>query len=154
MQQGKSAVFLSTKLRRRFTLRLDFCPRQNFWTAPSPNRPSVMVAFIEKSTIKNAMVGLRSHISEGCVIEDTLLMGADFYENKAVCASKDDCFMPLGVGPGSTIKNAIVDKNARIGANCSITNKNNVETDVETGKGCGLGHQGLHHCYRKGCDAS
>jgi glucose-1-phosphate adenylyltransferase len=93
--------------------------------------------FIEKSTIKNAMVGLRSHISEGCVIEDTLLMGADFYENKAVCASKDDCFMPLGVGPGSTIKNAIVDKNARIGANCSITNKNNVETDVETGKDAG-----------------
>jgi glucose-1-phosphate adenylyltransferase len=66
-----------------------------------------------------------------------LLMGADFYENKAVCASKDDCFMPLGVGPGSTIKNAIVDKNARIGANCSITNKNNVETDVETGKDAG-----------------
>ena len=93
--------------------------------------------FIEKSTIKNAMVGLRSHISEGCVVEDTLLMGADFYENKAVCASKDDCFMPLGVGPGSTIKNAIVDKNARIGANCSITNKNNVETDVETGKDAG-----------------
>jgi glucose-1-phosphate adenylyltransferase len=76
------------------------------------------------------MVGLRSHISEGCVIEDTLLMGADFYENKAVCASKDDCFMPLGVGPGSTIKNAIVDKNARIGANCSITNKDNVKEDM------------------------
>jgi len=38
--------------------------------------------FIEKSSVMNTMVGLRSHISEGCVIEDTLMLGADFYENK------------------------------------------------------------------------
>ena len=87
--------------------------------------------FIEKSSVMNTMVGLRSHISEGCVIEDTLMLGADFYENKEVCASKDDCFMPLGVGPGTTIKKAIIDKNARIGANCSITNKDNVQEDFE-----------------------
>lgn len=86
--------------------------------------------FIEESTLKNAMVGLRSYISEGCCIEDTLLMGADFYENVEMCRLSDKCFMPLGVGPGTTIKNAIIDKNARIGANCSITNKNNVKEDL------------------------
>ena len=32
---------------------------------------------------------------------------------------------------GTTIKKAIIDKNARIGANCSITNKDNVQEDFE-----------------------
>merc|ERR1719183_2703052 len=104
-------------------------PQFSFYEAKAPIYTSSR--FLPPTKILDSAV-TQSNIGDGCVIENTLLMGADFYENKAVCASKDDCFMPLGVGPGSTIKNAIVDKNARIGANCSITNKNNVETDVET----------------------
>ena len=57
-------------------------------------------------------------------------MGADYYENEEECRLKDDCFMPIGVGQGTTIRNAIVDKNARIGTRCYITNSKNVEEDL------------------------
>ena len=86
--------------------------------------------YIHKSKIKNSVIGLRSSISENCTIEDTLLLGADYYENEEECRLKDDCFMPIGVGQGTTIRNAIVDKNARIGARCYITNSKNVEEDL------------------------
>jgi len=35
--------------------------------------------------------------------------------------------IPLGVGQGTTVKRAILDKNARIGNNVSIINKDRVE---------------------------
>ena len=90
--------------------------------------------YIHKSKIKNSVVGLRSSISENCIIEDTLLLGADYYENEEECRLKDDCFMPIGVGQGTTIRNAIVDKNARIGNRCYITNSKNVEEDLSNEK--------------------
>ena len=35
---------------------------------------------LQKCRIHHSVVGLRSLISEGAVIEDALLMGADYYE--------------------------------------------------------------------------
>ena len=35
--------------------------------------------------------------------------------------------IPMGVGRGTTVKKAILDKNVRIGSNVSIINKDNVE---------------------------
>lgn len=35
--------------------------------------------------------------------------------------------LPMGVGDGTTIRRAIVDKNARIGERCQIVNKDNVK---------------------------
>ncbi|PPD93674.1 hypothetical protein GOBAR_DD09367 [Gossypium barbadense] len=67
------------------------------------------------------VVGLRSCISEGAIIEDTLLMGADYYETDA-----DKRFMSakgsvsIGIGKNSHIKRAIIDKNARIGDNVKV----------------------------------
>ena len=58
----------------------------------------------------------------------------DYYENEEECRLKDDCFMPIGVGQGTTIRNAIVDKNARIGNRCYITNSKNVEEDLSNEK--------------------
>jgi ADP-glucose pyrophosphorylase len=37
---------------------------------------------MQNCKIHHSVVGLRSCISEGAVIEDTLLMGADYYEVK------------------------------------------------------------------------
>ena len=36
------------------------------------------------STIKNIVIGLRTLVQENAVIEDTLILGADFYETKDV----------------------------------------------------------------------
>ncbi|KAB1208742.1 Glucose-1-phosphate adenylyltransferase small subunit, chloroplastic [Morella rubra] len=83
---------------------------------------------IKNCKIHHSVVGLRSCISEGAVIEDTLLMGADYYETDAdrrFLAAKGS--VPIGIGKNSHIKRAIIDKNARIGDNVQIINSDNVQ---------------------------
>ncbi|XP_077237505.1 ADP glucose pyrophosphorylase 1 isoform X2 [Tasmannia lanceolata] len=83
---------------------------------------------IKNCKIHHSVVGLRSCISEGAIIEDTLLMGADYYETDAdrrFLAAKGS--VPIGIGKNSHIKRAIIDKNARIGDNVKITNQDNVQ---------------------------
>ena len=78
------------------------------------------------SRVYHSVVGLRSRIRQDCVIEDSLLMGADYYEQADECEIFSDC-LPIGVGRGTVIKGAIVDKNARIGRFCRIVNVDNVQ---------------------------
>ncbi|THF99813.1 hypothetical protein TEA_028005 [Camellia sinensis var. sinensis] len=85
---------------------------------------------IKNCRIHHSVVGLRSCISEGAIIEDTLLMGADYYETDA-----DRNFLaangsvPIGIGKNAHIKRAIIDKNARIGENVKvgIINSDNIQ---------------------------
>lgn len=51
---------------------------------------------------------------------------ADYYETLEECEFVPGC-LPMGVGDGCTIRKAIVDKNARIGANSQIINKEGVK---------------------------
>lgn len=39
-----------------------------------------IVLILQNCKIHHSVIGLRSCISEGAIIEDTLLMGADYYE--------------------------------------------------------------------------
>ncbi|PPD94663.1 hypothetical protein GOBAR_DD08314 [Gossypium barbadense] len=83
---------------------------------------------IKNCKIHHSVVGLRSCISEGAIIEDTLLMGADYYETDAdrrFLSAKGS--VPIGIGKSSHIKRAIIDKNARIGDNVKIINSENVQ---------------------------
>ncbi|KAL9261876.1 Glucose-1-phosphate adenylyltransferase small subunit, chloroplastic-like protein [Drosera capensis] len=83
---------------------------------------------IKNCKIHHSVIGLRSCISEGAIIEDTLLMGADYYETDAdrrLLAAKGS--VPIGIGKSSHIKRAIIDKNARIGENVKIINSENVQ---------------------------
>ncbi|XP_051187104.1 glucose-1-phosphate adenylyltransferase small subunit, chloroplastic/amyloplastic [Lolium perenne] len=83
---------------------------------------------IKNCKIHHSVVGLRSCISEGAIIEDTLLMGADYYETEAdkkLLADKGG--IPIGIGKNSHIRRAIIDKNARIGDNVKIINVDNVQ---------------------------
>ena len=80
--------------------------------------------------ISHSVLGVRSRIEGGATIEDTLIMGADFYEDYAERQSELDCDnaqVPLGIGKDSVIRRAIIDKNARIGCNVHIVNKDRVE---------------------------
>jgi glucose-1-phosphate adenylyltransferase len=78
--------------------------------------------------IQRSVLGIRSRVESGCVIDNALLMGADYYqtyaERLAVNHAND---VPIGIGPNSTLRRTIVDKNARIGANVMIVNKDRVE---------------------------
>ncbi|PKI66774.1 hypothetical protein CRG98_012780 [Punica granatum] len=83
---------------------------------------------IKNCKIHHSVIGLRSCISEGAIIEDTLVMGADYYETDAdrrFLAAKGS--VPIGVGKNSHVKRAIIDKNARIGDNVKIINGDNVQ---------------------------
>jgi glucose-1-phosphate adenylyltransferase len=83
---------------------------------------------LKQCRISHCVLGVRSRVESECVIEDTLIMGADFYESSSERKAKlDKGSLPVGIGPGSTIRRAIVDKNARIGSNVQILNKDRVE---------------------------
>ncbi|HEY9694395.1 MAG TPA: glucose-1-phosphate adenylyltransferase [Oculatellaceae cyanobacterium] len=83
---------------------------------------------LKKCRIHHSVLGVRARVEEGCVIEDSLLMGSDFYEpfteRQGNCESG---FISLGIGANTTIRRAIIDKNARIGCNVQIVNKDRVE---------------------------
>jgi len=83
---------------------------------------------LKECTVKRSVVGIRSRIETGCVVDNTLLMGADYYESPLERMKTSECGkVPLGVGANTTIRRAIVDKNARIGRNVRIVNKDGVE---------------------------
>jgi glucose-1-phosphate adenylyltransferase len=83
---------------------------------------------IKNAQIRNSIIGVRSRLEANTIIENTLVMGADFYESseerETVTKSGEP---PVGIGANSYIRNAIVDKNARIGRNVKILNKDNVQ---------------------------
>jgi glucose-1-phosphate adenylyltransferase len=61
------------------------------------------------------------------VIDNALLMGCDFYESpQQRLQALESGKTPLGVGANSTIRRAIVDKNARIGRNVQIINRDHI----------------------------
>ena len=83
---------------------------------------------LKNCRIENSVLGVRSRIEAGCVIEDTLIMGADFYQ--AFAERQSDCersSVSLGIGANTTIRRAIIDKNAHIGCDVQIINKDNVQ---------------------------
>lgn len=69
--------------------------------------------------ILHSVVGLRAVIGEGTVIEHSVIMGADYFETEK--ADPVDGRPRLGIGRDCYIKNAIVDKNVRIGDSVYIS---------------------------------
>lgn len=83
---------------------------------------------LKECRVHHSVLGVRTRIEANCTIEDTLIMGADFYEPFAERQSGlQNGGVPVGIGEGSTIRRAIIDKNARIGRHVQITNKDRVE---------------------------
>lgn len=77
---------------------------------------------------RNSVIGLRSRIDEGTVIENSIIMGADYYESFEEMREHHANGIPhIGIGSKTTISGAIIDKNARIGSNVSLTNKAGLE---------------------------
>ena len=85
------------------------------------------------TVIENSVIGLRTTIGPNVVIKDSIIMGCDFYEGDDSKQRKDqDRSIPMGIGEGSVIQGAIVDKNCRIGANVKIINETaRDQTDLE-----------------------
>jgi glucose-1-phosphate adenylyltransferase len=72
---------------------------------------------VESATITHSIIGLRSQIANGTIIKDSILMGADYYDTPERMLPSG---IPMGIGQGSHIEGAIIDKNVRIGAGVII----------------------------------
>jgi glucose-1-phosphate adenylyltransferase len=70
---------------------------------------------IGRAEIEDAVVGLRGQVSDGVDLRRSILMGADYYDETLAEGQ-----IPLGIGPHCSIEGAIIDKNARLGANVVI----------------------------------
>ena len=85
-------------------------------------------SILKSCSIHHCVLGVRSRIESDVVLNETLVMGSDFYESyEERIALRNGGGIPLGVGQGTTVKRAILDKNARIGDNVTIINEDNVE---------------------------
>lgn len=79
-------------------------------------------SILTDSTLTHCVLGIRSYVGEGCVLEDTIVMGSDQYETPEQLAENIAMNRPhLGLGKGCQVKHAIIDKNARIGDNCVLS---------------------------------
>jgi glucose-1-phosphate adenylyltransferase len=116
----------------------DALPPYNFfdWRAPIYTHPRFLPAskvnaatvrraiiadgcIISDAHIDRAIIGVRSVIESGATIRNSVIMGADFYEEHAERTDRN--VPPIGIGRNSVVDRAIIDKNARIGENVVIT---------------------------------
>ncbi|MDH5606653.1 MAG: glucose-1-phosphate adenylyltransferase [Anaerolineae bacterium] len=73
---------------------------------------------IGRAKVSNSIAGLRSQISDGAVVDRTIIMGADYYDNELTIEQNGG--IPIGVGNNARISGAIIDKNVRIGEDVVI----------------------------------
>jgi glucose-1-phosphate adenylyltransferase len=78
-------------------------------------------SIINASRIENSVIGIRTRIGYGTTVVNTYIMGCDYYEtidemNRAAASG----LPKLGIGERTYIRNAIIDKNCRIGDDVRI----------------------------------
>ena len=79
---------------------------------------------INGAKITNSVVGLRSRVSKGVQLDASFMMGADFYQTFEDMRTDMGKGLPrVGIGEGSIVRRAIIDKNARIGKNARLLNE-------------------------------
>ncbi len=98
--------------------------RPRFLPASKINGASIQRAvvsdgcIITDASIERCVIGIRSIIESGAVLKNVVMMGSDYYATETPPAAG---VPPVGIGRNSTIKDAIVDKNARIGERVVIS---------------------------------
>jgi glucose-1-phosphate adenylyltransferase len=83
---------------------------------------------LKSCQVHHSVLGVRSRIESGAVIDHSLIMGSDFYQPSVERDSKlIGGSVPIGIGHDSRIQRAIIDKDACIGRNVQIINKDRIE---------------------------
>ena len=78
-------------------------------------------SIIKAEKISNSVIGIRSRIGVGSVLESCYIMGNDFYETiEEIAYDLNHAIPPIGIGDHCHLKNVIVDKDCRIGNNVKI----------------------------------
>ena len=77
---------------------------------------------VTDSRLRHCLIGIRSVLGENSDLQDVVMMGADFYQTEAEQAADRKSGRPtFGVGRNCKIRRTIIDKNARIGDNVSLS---------------------------------
>jgi glucose-1-phosphate adenylyltransferase len=85
-------------------------------------------SILKGAHIFHSVVGIRSQIGEEVSLERVMIMGADFYEDEDDFEYNRQAGIPnIGIGRGSAIRRAIIDKNAHIGENVRIINEQGIQ---------------------------
>ena len=74
---------------------------------------------ISDANIERAVIGIRSVIENGATVRNSVVMGADFYQDEEI--QPNPGVPPLGIGRNARVEGAIIDKNARIADGVVIT---------------------------------
>jgi glucose-1-phosphate adenylyltransferase len=83
---------------------------------------------IHASRIENSVIGIRTRIGNGTTVVSSYVMGSDFYETMDEMLHNQSRGIPkLGIGERCYIKNAILDKNCRIGDDVRINGGQHLE---------------------------
>ncbi len=78
-------------------------------------------SYLERCTIEESIVGIRTNVQAGASIRRSVLLGADFFESDDDAPTRGD--RPrLGIGRNVVLDRVIVDKNARIGDGARLVN--------------------------------
>jgi len=85
-------------------------------------------SIVNSSNIHNSIIGVRSIVGNNCFMDRVVMMGADYLETEELKQIKlAEGIPPVGIGNNCEIRNAIIDKNARIGENVKIINADNIQ---------------------------
>ena len=78
---------------------------------------------------RRSIIGLRSRIAKGVDIENSIMMGSDYFESLAEIESNIAAGrLHLGIGRNTIIRRSIIDKNVRIGKDVKLLNVSRTET--------------------------
>jgi glucose-1-phosphate adenylyltransferase len=131
-------------IRAFFEANLDIAaelPRFNFFDMSSPifSRPRFLPGskingaqidhavvsdgcIINQAKISNSIIGLRMIVGAGTELHRVVALGCDYFESKESIEQHEKAGTPrVGIGSGCHIENAIIDKNARVGNNVTIS---------------------------------
>jgi glucose-1-phosphate adenylyltransferase len=80
--------------------------------------------FLERCSIEQSIVGIRTHIGRGASIRRSVLCGADYFEDPGRGGRNGP---HLGIGADAVLDRVIVDKNARIGQAARLVNEKGLD---------------------------
>lgn len=82
---------------------------------------------IHAASITESIIGIRTRIGAGTTITSSYIMGSDYYETlQEIKYDLEHGIPKVGIGENCKIKNAIIDKNCRIGDNVLINGGNHL----------------------------
>lgn len=99
--------------------------RPTFLPGPKIKRTKILQSIIcegciiEADEISNSVIGLRSHIKQGSIIRDTVMLGNHSYLPPLQKGNEQDFW----VGENCLIEKAIIDEHVQIGDNVKLVNK-------------------------------